>query len=51
MRTGGGHKIRYRGATWLATDDPKRAAFNNVITAVEFKADLATMTIKGANYE
>ncbi|MBI3302669.1 MAG: hypothetical protein HYZ72_11445 [Deltaproteobacteria bacterium] len=51
VRTGEGHKIRYRGAVCYATDDPKLAAFNNVIAATEAEADPATMTLKGANCE
>jgi hypothetical protein len=48
MRTGEGHKIRYRGAACYATDDAKMAALTNIIAGVEFEADPATMTIKGA---
>ena len=48
MRTGEGHKIRYRGATCYTTDDPSLAAGNNAIAAAEFEADPATMTLKGA---
>jgi hypothetical protein len=51
MRTGEGHKARGRGAVCYATDDPKMAALNNVIAAVEFEADPATMTLKGATCE
>lgn len=48
LRTGEGHKIRYRGATCHTTDDPSLGAGNNVIAAAEFEADPATMTVKGA---
>jgi len=48
MRTGEGHKIRYRGAGCATSDDPTLAALNNVITAAEFEADPVTQTIKGA---
>jgi hypothetical protein len=51
IRTGEGHKARYRGATTYHTDDPKLAPFNHVIAAVEAETDPATMTLKGANYE
>jgi hypothetical protein len=51
MRTGQGHKIRYRGVGCYSTDDPKLAAVNNLIAAVEFEADPATMTLKGASCE
>src|SRR5712691_7278272 len=47
VRTGEGHKVRDRGAACYATDDPKMAAINNLIAAVEFEADPGTMTIKG----
>lgn len=48
MRTGEGHKMRYRGASCSTSDDPTLAALNNVITAIEFETDPATMTVKGA---
>ena len=51
MRTGDGHKIRYRGAVRYMTADPKLAALNNVLAAVESEADPATMTLKGAACE
>jgi hypothetical protein len=51
VRTGQGHKARWRGAACYATDDPSLAAFNNMIAAVESESDPATMTIKGATCE
>lgn len=51
IRTGEGHKVRYRGGTCFATDDPKLAAFNGLLAAVEFEIDPATMTSKGIAYE
>jgi hypothetical protein len=51
IRTGEGHKLRCRGAACYATDDPKLAAFNNLLGAAEFEIDPATMTIKGTAYE
>src|SRR5579863_8274260 len=33
IRTGEGHKARYRGAVTYHTDDPKLATFNRVIAA------------------
>lgn len=47
MRTGEGHKARYRGAACYATDDPKLAAYNSLLGGVEFEVDPATMSIKG----
>ena len=51
IRTGEGHKARYRGAVCYATDDPKLAAFNGMIAAVESELDPVTMTIRGATCE
>jgi hypothetical protein len=48
IRTGQGHKGRYRGAGCASTDDPKLAALTTMLTAAEFEIDPATMTIKGA---
>lgn len=48
MRTGEGHKSRYRGAVSYATDDPQLATFNSLIAATEFEADPITLTVKGA---
>ena len=47
IRTGEGHKARYRGTVSYATDDPKLAAFNTLIAATEFEADPVTLTVKG----
>jgi hypothetical protein len=47
IRTGEGHKARYRGTVGYHTDDPKLADFNRVIAATEFETDPATMTLKG----
>jgi hypothetical protein len=47
VRTGEGHKIRCRGAFSLATEDPKLAAFNNLIGAIEFEVDPVAMTLTG----
>jgi hypothetical protein len=51
MRTGQGHKVRYRGAVCYATDDPKLAEFNGMIAAVESEADPATMLLTGTTHE
>lgn len=51
IRTSEGHKVRYRGSSCFATDDPKLAAFNGLLAAAEFEVDPATMTIKGTAYE
>jgi len=51
MRTGEGHKARYRGTGSYFTDDPKLAPFNRVIAAVELETDPATMTLKGTGHE
>ena len=51
IRTGEGHKMRYRGAACYTTDDPKFAAFNGLLGAVEFEMDPTAMTIKGTAYE
>ena len=48
IRTGEGHKARYRGTVSYATDDPKLAAFNSMIAATEFEADPTTLAVKGA---
>jgi hypothetical protein len=47
IRTGDGHKVRYRGTYCLTTDDPKLANFNNVIAAVEAETDPVTQVLKG----
>ena len=47
IRTGEGHKVRCRGGACFATDDPKLAAFNGLLAAVEFEVDPAAMTIAG----
>ena len=47
MRTGEGHKARYRGAACYSTDDPNLVALNSVLGGVEFEVDPATMAIKG----
>src|SRR5215510_3847289 len=51
IRTGEGHKARYRGAVCFATDDPKLVAFNSLLAAVEFEIDPTTLTVKGAYCE
>jgi hypothetical protein len=48
IRTGEGHKVRYRGTGSNMTDDSKLSAMNNVLFAVEAEADPATLTLKGA---
>ena len=48
MRTGEGHKARYRGAACYDTDDPQLAAYNSILGGVEFEIDPTTMAIKGA---
>jgi hypothetical protein len=45
IRTGEGHKVRYRGTLCSLTDDPKLASFNNVISAVEAEADPVTQVL------
>jgi hypothetical protein len=49
VRTGEGHKIRFRGTMCATTDDPKLAEFNNMIFSVEAEADPITRTMTGAN--
>jgi hypothetical protein len=49
VRTGEGHKIRFRGAMCATNDDPKLSQFNNMIAAVEAEADPLTGTFTGAN--
>ncbi len=51
IRTGDGHKARYRGTVRYSTTDPKLSEFNKIIAAVEAEADPVTMTLKGANCE
>jgi hypothetical protein len=51
IRTGEGHKARYRGASCFATDDPKLASLNGLLAAAEFEVDPTTMTIKGVACE
>jgi len=48
VRTGQGHKVRYRGTYSMSTDDPKLASFNNLIAGVEAELDPATQVLKGA---
>jgi hypothetical protein len=48
IRTGDGHKIRYRGSGNYFSDDPKLADLNHMITAVESEFDPATLVLKGA---
>jgi hypothetical protein len=47
IRTGEGHKVRYRGSACYATDDPTLTAFNSLLTAAEFEIDPITETISG----
>jgi len=47
VRTGNGHKIRFRGAQRFITDDPQLADFNHLIGAIEAEADPMTMTLTG----
>jgi hypothetical protein len=51
QRTGEGHKMRLRGVGRSSTKDPKLAAFNNVILAMESEIDPATSTLKGGGCE
>lgn len=51
IRTGEGHKARYRGTGSYYSDDPKLAPFNKLIAAVEMEADPATMTLKVIGHE
>jgi hypothetical protein len=48
IRTGDGHKVRYRGTSCATTDDPKLADLNNMIAAIEAEFDPATQTLRGA---
>jgi hypothetical protein len=48
MRTGEGHKSRFRGAVTLTTDDPQLAAYNTMLAATEFEADPITLKVQGA---
>jgi len=49
IRTGDGHKVRYRGTLCASTDDPKLASFNNMISAVESELDPATQLLTATN--
>ena len=49
IRTGEGHKVRYRGTICSSSDDPKFAQLNKMILATEFEVDPATQLLKGAN--
>lgn len=49
VRTGQGHKIRFRGTMCGTNDDPKLAELNNMISAVELEADPMTGTMTGGN--
>jgi hypothetical protein len=51
QRAGASHNIRYRGAVRYSTTDPKFAALNDLIGAVESEFDAATQTLKGAACE
>jgi hypothetical protein len=51
IRTGDGHKARYRGTVRYSTTDPKLSEFNKIIVAVECEADPTTMILKGAACE
>lgn len=48
MRTGEGHKNRFRGTATYSTDDPALAEVNGLIAAVEAESDPLTLTLKGA---
>jgi hypothetical protein len=48
IRTGDGHKVRYRGTSCATTDDPKLADLNNTIGAIEAEFDPTTQTLRGA---
>jgi hypothetical protein len=48
IRTGQGHKGRYRGAGCASTADLQLAALNSLLTAAEFEIDPATLTVQGA---
>lgn len=48
IRTGDGHKSRYRGSACYSTADPNLAALNSLLAAAEFEIDPATMSVKGA---
>jgi hypothetical protein len=50
VHTGEGHKIRFRGAERLQTNDPALAELNGVIVALEAEADPLTVTLAGAAY-
>jgi hypothetical protein len=49
IRTGDGHKARYRGTICSSTEDPKFTQLNKVILATEFEVDPTTQLLKGAN--
>jgi hypothetical protein len=48
IRTGDGHKVRYRGTGNYSTDDPKLADLNRMISAIESEFDPATLVLTGA---
>ena len=50
IRTGDGHKIRFRGTERLLTNAPALAELNQAIVALEAEANPLTMTIAGAAY-
>lgn len=49
VRTGQGHKIRFRGTMCGTNDDPKLAELNSAISAFEAEADPLTGTMTGGN--
>ena len=49
VRTGQGHKIRFRGSMCGTNDDPKLSELNSMISAFEAEADPIAGTITGAN--
>jgi hypothetical protein len=49
IRSGDGHKIRFRGAQRFLTDDPKLSEFNQAVGAIEAEADPMTMTLTGVS--
>jgi hypothetical protein len=51
QHTGEGHKVRYRGVARFVTADPKLAAVNSLVFAVETEIDGATMGVKAEGYE
>jgi hypothetical protein len=50
MRTGEGHRFRFRATAVYSTNDPSLAEINGVIGAIEAEGDLLAGTLKGEVY-